>query len=239
MILTMQKNLAEILEFIPCDKNVAVIGCPECATQCQTGGETEVANMAKALEAAGRTVVAAFVPLGPLCNMQSCNVTLKRRKREMENVEIILTLGCGSGVAAMAATSELPTYSGNDTHGIASKTREGTVSEKCSGCGHCELGHTGGICPVTLCSKGLMNGPCGGASDGKCEVDETRECGWVQIYERLKELGQLDEFRKCRIKNHDVEYKPRRVNDLTEPRHVNDLTEPCRTKTKSDTDNKE
>jgi hypothetical protein len=82
--------------------------------------------------------------------------------------------------------------------------------EQCQECGECILNETGGICPVTKCAKGLLNGPCGGAENGKCEVDPQRDCAWILIYNRMKALGELDKLRRFMApKDYSKMAKPR------------------------------
>jgi hypothetical protein len=89
----------------------------------------------------------------------------------------------------------VPVYPGQNTVFIGSQEREsGTLYEKCSACGNCILDRTFGICPVTRCSKSLLNGPCGGSKDGKCEVNKEIDCAWQLIYDRAKKVGRLDVF---------------------------------------------
>ena len=76
--------------------------------------------------------------------------------------------------------------------------RVGVFNEACRMCGDCVVGSTGGICPITQCAKSLVNGPCGGQKDGKCEVNPDNDCAWIKIYNRLVELGQEDKILEVR-----------------------------------------
>jgi len=108
----------------------------------------------------------------------------------------LLVLCCGVGIQAVAAMVAKPVHPGCNTINLGGSRGEWQGSERCMECGDCLLDYTGGICPLTACSKGLRNGACGGASDGKCEVSPEKPCGWELIYQRLKEVGRLDVLKK-------------------------------------------
>ena len=120
-----------------------------------------------------------------------------------------LTFGCGTGAHSVGLVTRKLSLSGNDTQCVAVEAPFKQFLERCAACGECEIGWTGGICPVTMCSKGLLNGPCGGMEDGKCEVDRERDCGWVLIYKKLKQLDQLDALTEVRFKDYGKQNKPR------------------------------
>ncbi|RLI27652.1 MAG: hypothetical protein DRO46_05215, partial [Candidatus Hecatellales archaeon] len=122
---------------------------------------------------------------------------------QLEGIDAILSLACGIGVQVLNEVfPQLPTYPGNDTIFNGMQEKEGGIfEERCKACGSCILGETGGICPIARCSKSLLNGPCGGCFEGKCEVTfngEKHDCAWYLIYQRLKELGRLEDFKKLR-----------------------------------------
>ena len=112
-----------------------------------------------------------------------------------------------------------------NTRFIGVTTAEGNWSEKCRACGNCLLADYGGICPITMCAKSLVNGPCGGYKDGKCETSNERDCAWIMIYERLKKMGRLDSMREISdLKDYSAQSHPARyVNEaytkaeITEP----------------------
>jgi hypothetical protein len=113
--------------------------------------------------------------------------------------DAVLSLACGVGVGFMSEQAPAtPVLPGLNTSFYGACTVPGTWAEYCGGCGDCELHHTGGICPVVRCSKGLINGTCGGTSKGKCEVSKDMDCGWYLIFKKLQETGRLDEYRKVR-----------------------------------------
>lgn len=115
----------------------------------------------------------------------------------LQEADAILVMACGFGVQRAGSFTDKPVYPALDTLFIGLEESPGYFMETCSQCGECVLGETAGICPITACAKGLLNGPCGGNKDGKCEVDAEKDCAWILIYERLKALGRLDLMRKC------------------------------------------
>ena len=122
---------------------------------------------------------------------------LRQHKEAVEQAQALLVFSCGAGVQSFSQVLEKPVYAGNDSLFLGNIQRFGNFIEHCSICGECLLNETGGICPVTNCPKGLLNGPCGGMDKGKCETDPERECVWVRIYKRLEKLGQLDKMKQA------------------------------------------
>ncbi|MBA7697333.1 hypothetical protein ES703_105998 [subsurface metagenome] len=118
----------------------------------------------------------------------------------MDDIAAVLSLACGAGVQTIAELfPELPVFPAQNTHFIGAEEREGGIlEERCVGCGDCLLAQTGGICPVTRCTKGLLNGACGGSKNGKCELNPEKDCTWILIYERLKEQGKLEFLKEFR-----------------------------------------
>ena len=170
-------------------KRVAIVGCGSCAAACQTGGEKEIGEMKAFLEARGFQVAATVLP------DECCHKMLVKRDLKVLrglDVDAVVGLACGDGVQTVADNVDLPVYPANDTLFLGQVERVGIFHEYCRMCGDCVLGVTGGICPVTRCAKGLVNGPCGGQRNGKCEVDPENDCAWVLIYRRLEKLGKLD-----------------------------------------------
>ncbi len=194
---TIQKPIEEIVSFIKPGEKVFVVGCNNCAWKCHSGGEDETKNMAKRLAKRGIDVAGYTVP-GPqgmsLSKLDHTRKVLTEDYAEqLERTDSFLVLGCGQGVHTVidAANGEM-VHPGCDTIFGGETVSESEINEYCSLCGDCIIEFTGGLCPMTLCSKSLLNGPCGGAENGMCEVDTERECGWVLIYERLKKLGRFD-----------------------------------------------
>ena len=128
---------------------------------------------------------------------QCDNVFIEQAAEAIQKNDAVISLGCGAGVQAIAERyAGKPVYAGLNTQFIGILEERGIWTEKCLGCGSCVLHEYGGICPVTRCAKRLLNGPCGGSRQDRCEVSPDRKCAWQLIYERLKNIGQLDRLKK-------------------------------------------
>ncbi|MDO8525496.1 MAG: methylenetetrahydrofolate reductase C-terminal domain-containing protein [Candidatus Omnitrophota bacterium] len=214
MIITRQKELKEILKYLEAAKSVFLIGCGECSTTCKTGGEAEIKKIKEALEREGKTVTGYCVPSAP-CIAAKVKLELAKNRKLIESSDAILALACGLGIQSIKenSRSEKPVHVGCDTLFMGAVDSNGAFLEKCSACGDCVLERTGLICPVTRCSKGLLNGPCGGQNKGKCEVDKDRDCAWILIYNELKKKNKLSLLREIKPpKDHSRAVKPRKGN---------------------------
>jgi ferredoxin len=188
---TIQKPFRELLGMLEGENRVFIVGCGNCARKCQSGGEPEVAAMKERLEKIGKTVVGTFVPDGT-CSLTEVSGLVKDNQAAIDEAESMLVLACGQGVHTVVDATGKITHPGCNTIFGGETLRPGDVREYCQLCGECVVDAYGGLCPLTLCAKGLLNGPCGGSKDGKCEVDPERDCGWNLIYERLKAIGKLE-----------------------------------------------
>lgn len=197
MIITKQKAPQDILKTLEGKKKVFIVGCGDCARVCKTGGEEEVKAMADFLKQQGKEVTGTVVP-DVTCASAQAKIAFAKNKEALKNSDAILVFACGSGIQCIKENDRfnLDVYPGCDSLFAAVIDKDGSFKEVCSSCGECVLDLTEGICPVTRCSKGLLNGPCGGQDKGKCEVDRNRDCAWILIYKRLKEKGRLDQLRK-------------------------------------------
>jgi len=195
MIVAKQKPLEEIRKMAEPYDRVLILGCGTCVAVCFAGGDKEVGVLAASLRLAdkisGREQLFSEHTVERQCEWEF----LDGIEEKVKNADAILSLGCGVGVQAVSERfPEIPVLPGLDTLFMGMPVEEGIWAERCAGCGNCILDKTGGICPIARCPKGLVNGPCGGYRDGKCEVDPTRDCAWVLIYEQLKKMGRLDEL---------------------------------------------
>jgi len=209
LIITKAKPFPEILRFLEGEKTVFLVGCSECATVCKTGGEEEVGAMKDCLEQEGK-VVSGWVILDPGCNLLEAKKEFRKAKEEIARADSLLVMSCGGGVQIAQEASGKVVHPASNTLFLGTVKRFGHFQEYCSMCGECVLDLTGGICPATRCPKGLLNGPCGGAKDGKCEVNPDNDCVWIEIYDWLKEFGRLKEFLASPVQVHDysVNTKP-------------------------------
>ena len=163
--------------------------------------EKEADELVKELAAAG-VLTGSFVT-DYICNEENLQLRLRGHMASIEAADTILVLSCGVGVQTVAALFEdKRVIAGCDTYRLPGFQGVTPLEHDCKQCGQCYLNLTGGICPLTACSKSLINGQCGGAKDGKCEVDPSMECGWERIYQKLKKLGRLDVL-KCPIQLRD------------------------------------
>ena len=198
MIITEQKPFEEIKASLKPGEKIFMIGCGECSATCKTGGEPEVVEMKSKLEGEGFTVTGYCIPQAP-CIASQIKVELAKNRKNISCADSVLILACGLGVQSVLENMR----EDKDFHVGCNTLFMGTVDsggknfwEYCSACGECILEYTGGICPITRCSKGLLNGPCGGMDKRKCEVDKERDCAWVMIYDRLKNKGKLELIEK-------------------------------------------
>ena len=191
MIITEQKSMEEVQEMIAPYGKLFIVGCGTCSTSCQTGGEDEVKEMTEKLG----DRVSGWAMVEDPCDLRLNRRDLKEHKKQIADSDAILVMACGAGVQTVGTYSKKIVLPALNTLFIGETERLGKFHDMCRACGDCILDETGGICPLTRCAKGLLNGPCGGQVKGKCEVgDYEYECAWVQIYDRLKEQDRLDLF---------------------------------------------
>jgi ferredoxin len=198
MIIAEQKPLDEIRHMLMPYGKVLIAGCGTCMTVCDAGGEREVSFLSNALRLAeikegneGHTF--AEITVKRQCDVEFLEMLADR----VQEAEVILSLGCGIGVQALAERfPNIPVLPGVNTSFMGMADKWGVWDERCSACGDCRLENTGGICPITRCTKGILNGPCAGTKNGKCEVSKEMDCAWILIYKRLEKLGQLEKMRR-------------------------------------------
>lgn len=193
MIIAEQKPLSELKTLLGNAQNVLVVGCGTCVTVCFAGGSREAAIVAASLRMASRLDGGAKEVRDITVQRQCEWEYLDQIAEQVQDVDIILSLGCGIGVQAIA--EHFPqrwVVPGLNTNFLGLPTEQGVWAERCAACGDCVLGLTGGICPIARCSKSLLNGPCGGSEGGHCEINPEVDCAWQLIYDRLSSMGKLD-----------------------------------------------
>ncbi|MDY7035835.1 MAG: methylenetetrahydrofolate reductase C-terminal domain-containing protein, partial [Thermodesulfobacteriota bacterium] len=190
---------------------VFIIGCGTCVTLTQTGGEPEVTAMAGKLSGQGKLVTGNMVV--PVACDNLTGEALNEYGKQIDQADVVLIMTCAFGVQTLSRQLKKMAVPALDTIFIGKETGAGQFDEICAQCGTCILGETGGICPVTSCHKGLVNGPCGGTNNGKCEIDSNKDCAWTVIYNRLKELDRMDLMRRYqKPRNHQGEPSPGKWN---------------------------
>jgi len=214
MIVTTLKPLDEILDFISPYKNILIVGCDGCTQPPR--GIREAEALSQLLELGGKQRNKEFAfkvnTLVKQCDSYLTAIALKDMIDD--DVEAVLSLACGLGPQTIAILyPELPIFPAQNTVFMGSEEREaGTLEERCAACGDCVLGLTGGICPISRCAKSLLNGPCGGSQNGKCEVDPNKDCAWALIIERLEKLGRLQDLEAIQPpKDHQAVARPGKI----------------------------
>ncbi len=214
MIVAERKPFAEIREMIGDHSRILVAGCGTCVAVCLAGGDKEAAILASQLMLAASTDKREFRAKAATVERQCDREFLLLLRDHVADADAVISLACGAGIQFLAEQyPDVPVFPGVDTTFIGVAEEAGYWTERCRSCGQCLLGITGGICPVTICSKGLLNGPCAGTVHGKCEVDPERDCAWTLIYERLRRQSRLDlQERIVPALRHDLSTKPGRVS---------------------------
>jgi len=195
MIITKTKDLDDILALIQ-NEPVFIAGCSECATLCKTGGEEEVKEMTRILKEKNIEVTGSVI-LDPACHLLNDKRILKGYKSELEKAKKVLVLACGNGVQTVAELiQDSDVVPGLDTLFLGEIKRQNDFERRCNLCGECIQYLFDGLCPISRCPKNMLNGPCGGSINGKCEVSEDIDCIWEIIIKKLEEKGKLDVLKK-------------------------------------------
>ena len=214
MIVAEQKDLEKIRQMIDPYERVLILGCGTCVTVCGAGGEREVSLLHSALRVAQRRIGNGTHTFSEYTLKRQCDPEfLEALANKVEDVDAVLSLGCGIGVQAVAERfTSLPVLPGVNTSFMGMAKEWGIWDERCAACGDCRLEDTAGICPITRCTKGILNGPCAGVKNGKCEANKDMDCAWVLIYKRLENLQQLENMRRY--------YPPRNFRAIPRPRRI-------------------
>ena len=197
MIVADRKPVEEIMEMVKDMSSLLILGCNECVTVCEAGGKKEVAVLASTLRMSflnqGKEVRVDERTLERQCDREY----LEEVRDVADKYDAVISLACGVGVQFMAETyPRLPVYPGVNTCFLGVTEERGLWTERCQACGQCVLGQTAGICPISRCAKRLLNGPCGGSTNGKCEINPELPCAWQLIIDRLTALDRMDEYEK-------------------------------------------
>lgn len=213
MIITKKKEFKDILKRLANENKIFIVGCGECSATCRTGGEKDVVKAKELLEKEGKTVTGWVVPESP-CVSSQVKIAMVKNKKAIREADSILVLACGLGIQSVRENDREKkiVHTGCDTLFMGAIDKDGKFTEMCSACGDCILEETGGICSVTRCPKGLLDGPCGGTDKGKCEVDKDRDCVWTLIYNALKEKKRLHLLKDIHLpKDYSKMSKPRQL----------------------------
>lgn len=206
--ITKQKPIEELKQLLEKFDRVYIAGCGTCATMTKTGGRDEVLKMKEHLQESGK-MVTGWTVIPTACD-EMTEASIRENTGAIKEAKCVLVMACALGVHKVNLYIDKPVIPALDTLFIGIEDSPGNFHEVCAQCGHCILGETAGICPITACHKGLLNGPCGGTNNGKCEVDREKDCAWTLIYQRLKEQDRLDLMRKYHApKNYQVVPRPK------------------------------
>ena len=193
MIIAEMKPIEEILEMVTDYLRILIVGCKGCVAVCSVGGPKEVSVLGSLLRIArkkeGRDIVVDEKSLDRQCEPEFVDLA----KDEVRGCDAVLSLACGAGVQMLAERfPDKMILPGCNTMFLGVTEELGVWSERCAGCGDCILDKTAGLCPIARCSKQLLNGPCGGSVNGKCEISKDVDCVWQLIIDRLARLNRLE-----------------------------------------------
>ncbi|MEI7905618.1 MAG: methylenetetrahydrofolate reductase C-terminal domain-containing protein [Candidatus Firestonebacteria bacterium] len=178
---------------------IACLGCHEVSFPLK-----EMAALKSELKSAGADIIEEEVIFDYMCREDFTQKRLEMYKEKISMADCILMFSCGVGIQTFAGLlQEKKVVSGSDTYYLPGFPGVTPLEYDCEQCGECQMGLTFGICPVTTCSKSLLNGPCGGAKNGKCEVSKEMDCGWQKIFDKMNALKENDKVLKERIKLRD------------------------------------
>ncbi|MCF8085538.1 MAG: methylenetetrahydrofolate reductase C-terminal domain-containing protein [Desulfohalobiaceae bacterium] len=200
MIVAQRKPFPEILSTIRDYEKILTVGCGTCVAVCLAGGAQEVSTLNWELSAA-RSLRDQPLELGEATVTRQCDHEfLAELDSLVQGYQALLSMACGVGIQFLAERyPDKPVLPAVDTSGMSGNRDVGWYEERCRGCGRCVLASTAGVCPITMCAKGLLNGPCGGTSGQYCETNPDQPCAWHTIYHRLAGQGRLKDI---------LEYQP-------------------------------
>lgn len=185
------KSNDELTELLADKDNLFIVACNKCFKEFEAIDEPECGEFEKFAAEQGKTVTGS-VKVDFLCNK-----TQTEKKLEdiiPEGTENVIVISCGLGIQTVADLAGKPVYAASNSLNYTGHHGMALTKKSCDACAQCYLNITGGICPIVDCSKSLVNGQCGGAKNGKCEVSCDKDCAWEKIYRRLEKQGRLEEF---------------------------------------------
>jgi len=212
MIVAERKTLDQIEAMIEGKDKILVAGCGTCVAVCMAGGEKEVEVLAAQLrmrgKLAGKERTVDEITITRQCDREY----LDQIAKYADEYDAIVSTACGAGVQFLAERyDEQVVLPALNTLFIGVAEEAGVWTQKCVACSDCVLDQTGGICPMTICAKNSLNGPCGGTNHGKCEVDGEKDCAWTLIYKKLEKTDRLDYMRQIQPpKDYSVTTTPRK-----------------------------
>jgi ferredoxin len=217
MIVGERKTFEQIWDSVKDLKSVLILGCGTCVAVCQAGGEKEVGLLASELRMKSK-LEGKDIKIGEATIERQCDREFFDSIKVMASeYEAILSMACGAGVQFCAEVLEpIRAIPALNTRFIGVTEEQGNWAERCRACGNCVLADYGGICPMTVCAKSLVNGPCGGSKNGKCEAGQDKDCAWVLIYNRLKKQNRLGDLNKVMtFKDYSKQTHPgRSINEV-------------------------
>jgi len=200
MIVAQPKPIKEVLEMVRDFKKILVVGCKGCVTVCNVGGAKEVGVLAAALRIAGKRSGRDIAVHEHTLERQCDPEYVGELEETIHDYDAVISIACGVGPQFLSERYPgVRIFPGVNTQFMGGAEAHGIWSERCAGCGTCVVHYFGGLCPIARCSKSLLNGPCGGSSNGKCEISKDVECIWDTIVRKMMEQDRLDEL---------VEFKP-------------------------------
>jgi len=200
MIVAEPKPIKEILDMVRDFRKILVVGCKGCVTVCNVGGSKEVGVLASTLRIAAKKN-GREIEVGEHTLERQCDPEYIDELRDIINdYEAVISIACGVGPQFLSEKyPETRVFPGVNTRFMGGAVEHGVWSERCAGCGTCVVHYFGGMCPIARCSKSLLNGPCGGSNNGKCEISKDVDCIWDIIVRKMMEQGRLEEL---------MEFKP-------------------------------
>ena len=194
------KAVDELAQVLAGTDNLFVIACNKCFKEFETTDEPDCDAFKKIAAEHGKTITGS-AKIDFLCNKTQ---TLKKMEDLIpEGTESIFVISCGLGIQTVADVAEVPVYAASNSLNYTGHHGMALTKKACDACAQCYLNITGGICPIVDCSKSLVNGQCGGAKNGKCEVDPNKDCAWEKIQKKLESQGRLEELKKQPVQVRD------------------------------------